>query len=52
MWITCGRDDPPYTQNTQAAGWTIPPPALKDDFILVMFFNLASGYENMNNYLL
>ncbi len=28
------------------------PLALKDDFILVLFLNLASGYENMDDNLL
>ncbi len=49
------RADPPYTQNTQAAqGPETPgdPLALKDDFILVSFLKLASGYENMNANLL
>ncbi len=41
------RADPPYTQNTQAA-WG--PLALKDVLILVLFFNLSSVYENMNDH--
>ncbi len=36
------RADPPYTQNTQAA---LGPRNL----ILVLFLNLASGYEYMNH---
>jgi len=46
------RADPPYTQNTQTVyGPETPggPLALKDDFILVSFFNLANDYENMND---
>ncbi len=39
-----------YTEYTT---WnTRGPLALKDDFILVSFLNLASGYENMNDNLL
>ncbi len=47
-----GRAGPLYTQNTQAVQGPETPGghlALKDDFILVLFFNLASSYENMND---
>ncbi len=45
--IRSHRADPPYTQNTQAA---LGPLALKYVLILVLFLNLASCCENMNDH--